>query len=377
MDNYNIVITSAFGIESIVADELRSLGYDDISIENGRLSFTGTARDIVTCNMWLRTADRVLLKIAEFPAHDFDQLFDGTKAIDWPDIIPVNGKMHVIGKSVKSKLHGVPACQGMVKKAIVESMQKRYKIAQFPEDGPIYKIEISILNDIATLSIDTSGIALHRRGYRQDGGIAPLKETLAAAIVKLSRWETSRKLADPFCGSGTIAIEAAMMARNIAPGLKRRFASEKWPQFRKTMWEEERNNAESQINNDIKFRILASDIDTNIIEVAKKNAQKAGVGAQILFQQRDVKEFRAEEKYGCIITNPPYGERLNENSKEVDDIYIKMGKALAALDNWSFFILTAHPDFTKLFGSRENKNRKLYNGNILCYLYQYFGELPR
>jgi putative N6-adenine-specific DNA methylase len=374
MEKYRIVATSTFGLESIVAEELKDLGYGDLRSENGRITFEGEARDIAKCNINLRTADRILIQLAQFPANDFDQLFSGTKNINWGDIIPERGKIHVVGKSVRSKLHGVPTCQAMVKKAIVEVMKRKYRTEWFKEDGPEYKIEISINKDEATLSLDTSGYGLHRRGYRAEGGEAPLRENLAAAMVILSKWDPSRVLADPLCGSGTIVIEAAMIGRNIAPGLNRSFVSENWHQIPAKLWVDERTQARQNINRE-QFRILGSDIDGRILTVARDNAFKAAVSDNVAFQTLPVSEFKSRKKYGCIISNPPYGERIGE-MLEVENLYKMMGETFSQLDSWSYFILSGHENFEKFFGSRSTKNRKLYNGNLRCYLYQYFGPLP-
>jgi putative N6-adenine-specific DNA methylase len=375
MSKFKLTATSTFGLESLVADELTALGFEDLKTENGRVSFNGDARDIALTNIWLRTADRVLINQGEFKALTFDELFDQTSAINWSDFIPENAKMHVTGKSIKSKLFSVPDCQSIVKKAIIENMRKKYNKKWFSEEGPVYKIEISILKDIATLTIDTTGPGLHKRGYREDAGEAPLKETLAAALVILSRWEPSRVLADPFCGSGTIPIEAAMLARNIAPGLQRSFASEDWKILPAKVWKSVREEAKSKVREG-DFRILASDADGRVLKKARENAVKAGVSDNIAFQKLDVGEFRSRKKYGCLIANPPYGERIGE-LPIVREIYTQMGKLYEELGNWSFFTLTSNEEFEKLFGMQANKKRKLYNGNIKCYYYQHFGPLPR
>jgi putative N6-adenine-specific DNA methylase len=372
--SYKLIATATFGLEAIVAQELRDLGYEDLEVENGKVTFEGDEMDIALCNTWLRTADRVLIKAAEFKAESFEELFQGTKAVEWGEIIPQDGKMHVVGKSVKSKLFSVPDCQSIVKKAVVESMKSTYNTDWFSEEGPIYKIEVALLKDIATLTIDTTGPGLHKRGYRELAGEAPLKETLAAALVLISRWKPSRIFADPFCGSGTIAIEAALIGKNIAPGLNRSFVSEGWPLIPKEVWEDIRKDARNRINKE-EFRILASDIDGRVLKTARENAQKAGVEDFIAFQKISVEEFSSSKKYGCIICNPPYGERLGEK-KEVEELYKKMGQVFSKLDAWSYFVLTAHEDFQKHFGKKSDKNRKLYNGRILCYYYQYFGPLP-
>lgn len=372
--NYTLIATSTFGLEKVVANELKELGYEDLTIENGKVTFEGDEMDIVTCNMWLRTADRVLIKMAEFKAESFEELFQGTLAVNWGDIIPITGFMHIVGKSVKSKLFSVPDCQSIAKKAVIEAMKRKYRRDIFPEDGAEYKIEVGILKDIVTLTLDTTGPGLHKRGYREMAGVAPMKETLAAALVLLSKWEPSRTLADPFCGSGTIAIEAAMIGKNIAPGLNRSFVSEQWDIISQDLWEDIRRYAKNSIN-DKEFRIMASDINGRVLQTARENAKKAGVEEVIAFQKLDVKDFSSKKKYGFIITNPPYGERIGE-LKEVEGLYKNMGEVFQNLNDWSYFVITSHPDFEKCFGKKADKNRKLYNGRIKCYYYQYFGKGP-
>lgn len=372
--NFTLIATSTFGLEKVVANELKELGYDDLTIENGKVTFEGDEMDIVTCNMWLRTADRILIKMGEFKAESFEELFQGTLAVEWGDIIPITGFMHVNGKSVKSKLYSVPDCQSIVKKAVVEAMKRKYRRDLFPENGATYKIEVAILKDIVTLTLDTTGPGLHKRGYRELAGEAPMKETLAAALVLLSKWEPSRVLADPFCGSGTIAIEAAMIGKNIAPGLNRSFVSEQWEIIDEDLWEDIRKHARNSINNK-EFRILASDISGRVLQTARENAKKAGVEECIAFQKADVRDFSSKKKHGFIITNPPYGERLGE-LKEVEELYKDMGETFEKLAYWSYFVITSHTGFEKFFGKKSDKNRKLYNGRLLCYYYQYFGLEP-
>lgn len=369
---FDLIATSTFGLEAVVAKELKLLGYEDLVSENGKVSFKGDEYDIAICNTWLRTADRVLIKMAEFKAESFEELFQGTLSVPWGELIPRNGKMHVVGKSIKSALHSVPDCQSIVKKAVVEAMKKEYKTEWFEEDGPVYKIEIALLKDIATLTIDTSGSGLHKRGYRELAGEAPLKETLAAALVQLSSWEPSRMLADPFCGSGTIPIEAALIGKNIAPGLNRSFVCESWPTMDKSIWEEVRGYAKSKINNE-DFQILASDVNGRLLKTARENALKAGVSENIAFQKLDARDFSSKKKYGFIISNPPYGERLGDMA-EVEELYKAMGELYKDLDTWSIYMITSHPDFQKLFGKKADKNRKLYNGRLLCYYYQYINN---
>lgn len=370
--DYTLIATSTFGIESVLADELKELGYEDLTLENGKVTFQGDERDIAACNLWLRTADRVLIRVNEFKAESFEELFQGTLSVPWGDIIPENGVMHVTGKSIKSQLHSVPDCQGIVKKAVVEGMKRKYKSDWFSEDGPIYKIEVAILKDIVTLTIDTTGEGLHKRGYRENSGGAPLKETLAAALVLLSKWDPSRELADPMCGSGTIAIEAALIGKNIAPGLKRSFVSEAWPTMPKEIWEETRSYAKKKIN-DKSFRILCSDIDGWVLKTAKDNALKAGVNDLMVFQRVSVAEFNSSKKYGIIITNPPYGERLGDD-EVIKELYKSMGEAFLKLPAWSYYVLTSINEFQKYFGKKADKNRKLYNGRIQCYYYQYISN---
>ncbi len=370
----NLVATSAFGTETIVASELKKLGVSETRIENGRIYFKGDYPLIVKANLWLRCAERVMIIAGEFRAEDFGELFEGTKSINWEDIIPENGIMHVTGKSVKSKLHSVPDCQAIVKKAVVEAMKRKFRREKFPEDGPLYKIEISMLKDIATLSIDTSGAGLHKRGYRLSQGEAPIKETLASSILHLSRWTADRPFVDPMCGSGTFTIEAACMARNIAPGLKRGFSSEGWPQIPQKTWETNREEARSLIINP-PLDISGFDIDKKVFKAAEMNAAEAGVSDCITFQKKPVSELSSKKKYGCIVCNPPYGERMDGGGR-IFDLYKEMGEIFSMLDTWSFFILTAFENFEKAYGKKSDRNRKLYNGKLKTYLYEYFGPRP-
>ena len=374
MSDFKLTANAAFGIESLVSFELKKLGFSDVSVDNGRVNFSGGPEEIVKANLWLRCSDRVLIRMGEFKALDFEELFQGTLAIEWENIIPLNGKIHVTGKSVKSKLFSVPDCQAIVKKAIVESMKRKYNQEWFEETGPVYKIEISILNDIASLTIDTSGAGLHKRGYRLQQGEAPLKETLAAAMVNLSRWRPERPFADPFCGSGTIAIEAAMLAKNIAPGLKRSFVSEEWTMIPQNLWIKCREEAQDLIVNR-EVEIYASDHDKKVFDYALKNAKVAGVADSILFEKKPLSEFSSRKKYGCIVTNPPYGERMTMDSS-LKDLYREIGRVFSNLDSWSYFIITSFEEFEKYFGKKADKNRKLYNGKIKSYFYQYLGALP-
>lgn len=367
---YNLIATTTFGLEGITAKELKALGYEDLKTENGKVHFVGDEMDIAIANIHLRTADRILIKMGEFEARSFEELFQGTKNIKWSDIIPKDGIMHVNGKSVKSTLHSVPDCQSIVKKAIVDSMSNSYGISQFEESGPLYKIEVSILKDVVTLTIDTSGPGLHKRGYREEAGVAPLKETLAAAMVLISRWKEDFVLVDPFCGSGTILIEAAMIMQNIAPGMCRSFTCETWPTIDSDVFEQVREGAERAIKNkDIK--LIGYDIDGRILKVARSNAEKAGVSKYIEFQRRDFNDFSNSNRYGFIISNPPYGERLGEK-KEVEQLYKTFGSFKKKFFNWDYNILTSYEGFEGPFARKSTKNRKLYNGKLKCYYYQYF-----
>jgi putative N6-adenine-specific DNA methylase len=375
MPQYTLIATSAFGLESIVASELRALGYSDLKTEDGKIIFTGDDRDIARCNLWLRCADRVLIRMAEFKATDFEELYQGALAVSWEKLIPENGVMHVTGKSIRSKLYSVPDCQSIVKKAVVEAMKRKYNRTLFTETGPVYKIEIALLKDTATITVDTSGDGLHKRGYGETRGEAPLRETLAAALVKLSRWDPSRVLVDPLCGSGTIAIEAALIGCSIAPGLKRTFVAESWQTIPKKIWDTARDEA-AQMITDQHQEIYASDMESVVFRQAVANAERAGVAKMITFQKKPIEELSSKKKYGCVICNPPYGERLG-TKESTEKLYRSMGEIFSKLDTWSFFILTSHPDFQDYLGKKATKNRKLYNGKIKCYFYQYFGSLPK
>jgi putative N6-adenine-specific DNA methylase len=378
MSQLKLIATSSFGLESVVARELKELGYQDLQIENGKVTFSGDEQDIAICNIHLRCADRVLLKMSEFRAYDFEDLYQGVLKIEWEKLIPENGKMHITGKSIKSKLFSVSDCQSITKKAVVEAMKREYPKAWFKEDGPVYKIEVALLKDKVTISVDTSGAGLHKRGYRLEQGKAPLRETLAAALILLSRWNPSRILVDPFCGSGTIPIEAALIAKKIAPGLNREFVAEKWPTIPTKIWNKIRDKAQNEIieySSEDPLNIYASDIDLKVLRIARENAERFNLEDDITFQKKPVSELSSKKKYGCIITNPPYGERLGD-TEEIKKLYTELGDVYKKLDDWSCFVLTAFEELEKHMGSRSTKNRKLYNGKLQCYLYQYFGALP-
>lgn len=375
MQKVDLIATATFGLESVVAEEVKNLGYENVTVDNGKVMFTADLAAIPKTNLWLRTADRVRVKIGEFTATTFDELFEQTKALPWADWIPGLATFPVEGKSVKSTLFSVPDCQAIVKKAVVESLKQTYKRDWFEETGPLFKIEVALLKDVATLTIDTSGPGLHKRGYRELIGTAPLKETMAAALILLSRWKPDRVLVDPFCGSGTIPIEAALIGQNIAPGMNREFVSESWPIIPKNLWREARAETHDLAQYDRKLEIIGTDIDEEILRVARHNAQEAGVEEQIHFQRMAMGELRSKRKYGYIICNPPYGERLGDYS-QAERLYREMGQVFRNLDTWSYYVITSHEEFEKYFGRQASKKRKLYNGNLKVDYYQFFGPRP-
>lgn len=375
MPRLQLIATAPMGLEAVVARELKELGYTDMEVENGRVTFSGDLIDICRCNLWLRTSDRILVKMGEFKAFTFDELFEGTKALPWEEWIPADGEFPVEGRSHKSQLSSVPACQGIVKKAIVEKLKLSHRTEWFPEDGPRYVVEVSLLKDRAILTLDTTGPALHKRGYRKLVTEAPLKETMASALLQLSRWGAHRPLYDPCCGSGTILIEAAMMAWNIAPGLRRSFPSEHWDIIGNDLWEDAREEAFDAVKDDIPLHIAGSDIDPKAIEVAKAAAKSAGLPGEIDFKVLPAAKAIPEGEFGCIITNPPYGERLSEK-EEVERLIRQLGSVTHSLPTWSFFALSPTKQFEHYFGRKADKRRKLFNGRIECQYYQYLGPLP-
>lgn len=372
MKRIDLIATAAFGLESEVAYELRKLGYDDQQVEGGRITFRGDIRAIARTNLWLRTADRVQLRMGEFPARTFDELYDQVRALPWAEILPEDACFPVDGKSVKSQLSSVPAVQGVVKKAIVDAMAARYKRQILPETGARYRCQVALLKDIATLTIDTTGDGLHKRGYRPIVAPAPLKETLAAGLIQLSRWHPDRPFADPLCGSGTIPLEAAMIGLNRAPGRHRRFDAEAWPLVPPEIWQEARQEADDLLVRDRTLQIVGSDLSEEAIKLARFHAEQAGLSEHVRFEVKPVKAFQAAGEYGFIITNPPYGERLGEE-KEVARLYQEMGEAYMRHPTWSCFVLTSFERFERYFGKPATKKRKLYNGRIRCDYYQYFG----
>ncbi|WP_186577764.1 THUMP domain-containing class I SAM-dependent RNA methyltransferase [Aquibacillus kalidii] len=372
--NVTLIATAAMGLESIVASEVKDLGYEDVTVENGKVIFKADVSAIPRCNLWLRTADRIKVLVGEFEAKTFDELFEKTKAIDWQDYIPEDGEFPVIGKSVKSTLYSVPDCQAIVKKAVVEKLKLKYGIASWLEEsGAFYRIEVALLKDIATLTIDASGTGLHKRGYRVGQGEAPLKETLSAALVKLTNWRPEYPLIDPFCGSGTIAIEAALIGQNIAPGFNREFSSEGWHIVPSNLWDKALEEAEDLANYDQPLDITGSDIDHRMVEIASKNAIEAGLGDLVSWKQMQAKDFNPKRENGYLIGNPPYGERLGEKN-EVEKMYKDLGVALQNHPSWSVYILTSNEHFETLYGRKATKKRKLFNGFIKTDYYQYFGK---
>ncbi|KYG91714.1 class I SAM-dependent RNA methyltransferase [Metasolibacillus sp. FSL H7-0170] len=373
MTKFQLVATAAMGLEAIVAQEVQDLGYET-RVDNGKVYFEGDETAIARCNLWLRVADRVKIVVGQFPAHTFDQLFESTKALDWARYLPVDAAFPVSGKSVKSKLFSVPDCQAIVKKAIVEHMKSHYKRLGFlDESGATYKIEVAILKDVATLTIDTSGAGLHKRGYRQVQGEAPLKETLAAALVKISKWNPNRPFVDLFCGSGTIPLEAAMIGQNIAPGYNREFISEDWAWMKAKIWDEARNEADALANYDQPLQIIGSDIDHRMISIAQENALEAGFGELLTFKQMQATDFTTRLTDGVIISNPPYGERIGD--KEAIEAVVKtLGQVMKNYPTWSVYMLSSMENFEQCYGRQATKKRKLFNGFIRTDLYQYWGQ---
>ncbi len=376
MSKITLIAISSFGLESIVKRELRILGFDKFKVSNGRVEFDAEIDDIPKVNLWIRSADRVLVKMGEFRAVAFDDLFEGAKSIAWEKWITEDGKFTVTGTSVKSTLGSVRACQSIVKKAVVERLKEKYASEWFDETGPEFTIKVSLLKDIATLTLDTSGSGLNRRGYRSQAGQAAIKETMAAALVQLSFWNRERLLIDPMCGSGTILIEAALIAKNMAPGLKRKFASEQWPAIKQRAWDLARGDAKRATLKDIDLQLYGYDIDESLIKVSKANAQAAGVGDDIVFKQKDVKDLWIDQQYGVVISNPPYGIKIG-GFQALNQIYIALHKMFRKKKGWSVYILTADKKFPDYFKrAQPDRVRKLYNGNIEVNYYQYFGERP-
>ncbi len=377
MRKMELIAPCHFGLEAVLKREIIDLGYDIAEVEDGRVTFYGDEEALCRANIFLRTAERVLLKVGSFRAVTFEELFDKTKELPWEDYIPKDGKFWVAkAASVKSKLFSPSDIQSIMKKAMVKRMQERYHVEWFPEDGAAYPIRVFLMKDIVTVGIDSSGISLHKRGYREMSGAAPITETLAAALIMLTPWRADRILVDPFCGSGTFLIEAAMMAANIAPGMNRSFTAEDWAGvIPKKFWYDAIDEANDLVNTEIKTDIQGYDADGSVLKIARKNAEEAGVGQLIHFQERTVAELSHPKKYGFIITNPPYGERL-EDKRNLPQLYRTLGERFCRLDAWSAYVITSYEDTEKCFGRKADKNRKIYNGMLKTYYYQFLGPKP-
>ncbi len=377
MEIFKLVAPCHFGLEAVLKREITDLGYEITQVEDGRVTFEGDAEAICRANVGLRTAERVLLQVGRFKAETFDELFENTKALEWENLIPKDGKFWVTkANSVNSKLFSSSDIQSIVKKSIVERLKLKYKTDWFEETGSEYPIRINIVKDEVLVALDTTGNSLHKRGYRPVAGAAPISESLAAALIMLTPWNKDRILVDPFCGSGTFPIEAAMMAASIAPGMNRTFTSMKWDNIiPSTEWDAVIEEAKDMVDLDIDVDIQGYDIDDEVLKVARMNAARFGVDKLIHFQKRDVRELSHPKKYRFIITNPPYGERLEEKSA-LPPIYEAFGRQFAKLDTWSAYMITSYEDAEKYFGRKADKNRKIYNGMIKTYFYQFLGPKP-
>lgn len=377
MKTYELIAPCHFGLEAVLKKEILDLGYEISLVEDGRITFIGDDEAICRANIFLRTAERVLLKVGEFPAESFEDLFQGTKSIPWEEYIPEDGKFWVSkASSIKSKLFSPSDIQSIMKKAMVERLKMVYGVTWFQESGASYPLRVFLYKDIVTVGIDTSGESLHRRGYRTLTSKAPITETLAAALIMLTPWNKDRILVDPFCGSGTFPIEAAMIAANAAPGMNRSFLSEDWQNIiKKKCWYEAMDEANELVDRDVTVDIQAYDIDGDIVKAARANAESAGVDHLIHFQQRPVSALSHPKKYGFILCNPPYGERIEEKSS-LPALYREIGQRYAALDAWSMYLITAYEDAEKYIGRKADKNRKIYNGMMKTYFYQFMGPRP-
>ncbi|WP_295148468.1 class I SAM-dependent RNA methyltransferase [uncultured Peptoniphilus sp.] len=375
MENIKLIATTNMGLEAVTKRELQDLGYKDLEVSDGKIKISCQLKDIAILNLRLRTAERVLLLIDSFRAETFEELFDKVFEIRWWDYIAEEDQFIIQGRSRKSKLFSISDCQRITEKAIIEKLKMKYKVSWFEKSGPRVKIEVSLLNDIAEITMDTSGDGLHKRGYREVNYKAPLSETIAASLVKLTFWNKDRILADPFCGSGTIPIEAAMIEKNIAPGLMRDFDFFNFKFFDEEIFKEEKKKCYSEIKYDEKLEILASDVSHKAIQIARSNAEILGLDEDISFFQKDIRDLDLPDDYGIIITNPPYGERIGK--KDVDELNKELGELARSLKTWSYYIITANENFEKNFGKKADRNRKLYNGRLKTYYYQYYGPKPR
>lgn len=377
METFDLITPCHFGLEAVMKREILDLGYEIQSVEDGKVTFTGDAQAVADANVFLRTTERVLIQVGKVRAETWDELFEAVKAMPWERFIPKDGKFWVAkANSVKSKLFSPSDIQSIVKKAIVERLKKIYHIEWFPEDGASYPIRVSILKDIVTVGVDTSGVSLHKRGYRQFTAKAPITETLAAALLMLTPWRGNRVLVDPFCGSGTFPIEAAMMAADIAPGMNRNFLAEDWKHVvPRKCWYDAMDEAKERVRQDVETDIQGFDIDGDVIKAARENAKLAGVDHLIHLQQRPVSALSHPKKYGFIVTNPPYGERLEEK-KDLPELYRTLGARYEALYSWSMYLITSYEDAQRCLGRKADKNRKIYNGMLKTYFYQYQGPKP-
>ena len=377
MNRIELIAPCHFGLEAVLKREILELGYEISSVEDGRVTFQGDAEAVCRANIFLRTAERVLLKVGSFQAVSFEELFEKTKALPWEAYIPKDGKFWVTkASSVKSRLFSPSDIQSVMKKAMVRRLQEHYHMEWFPEDGPEYPVRVFLMKDQVTVGIDTSGASLHKRGYREVSGKAPITETLAAALIMLTPWRGDRILVDPFCGSGTFPIEAAMMAANIAPGMNRSFTAEKWTNLiPKKLWYDTVDEASDLIREPEETDIQGYDADEDVIRIARRNAAEAGVEHMIHFQRRDVRNLSHPKKYGFIITNPPYGERL-EDKKDLPELYRAFGESFRRLETWSAYMITSYEDAERYFGRKADKNRKIYNGMLKTYFYQFRGPKP-
>lgn len=366
-----------FGLEAVLKREILDLGYEISSVEDGRVTFLGDAEAIAVANVFLRSAERILLKVGTVHAETFDELFEAVKALAWEEYLPADAKFWVAkATSVKSRLFSPSDIQSIVKKAVVERLKGVYHVNWFAEDGASYPIRIAFLKDEAVIGLDTTGESLHKRGYRKFTAKAPISETLAAALIMLTPWKKDRILVDPFCGSGTFPIEAAMMAANIAPGMNRSFLSEQWMNLmEKRMWYDAVEEAQDMIDDSVQTDIQGYDIDAEVLRAARENARLAGVDHLIHFQQRPVSELNHPKKYGFVITNPPYGERIEER-ENLPALYREIGQAFGRLDSWSEYVITSYDQAEKYIGKKADKNRKIYNGMIKTYYYQFLGPKP-
>lgn len=377
MKTYELVVPCHFGMEAVTKREIYDLGYEITRVEDGRITFEGDAEAICRANVFLRTAERVLLLVGRFKATTFEELFQGIKALPWEEYIPKDGKFWVKkASSIKSKLFSPSDIQSIAKKAMVERLKEVYQTEWFKEDGAAYPIRIFLLKDEVMVALDTSGDSLHKRGYRLQTSKAPITETLAAALIMLTPWKKDRILVDPFCGSGTFPIEAAMMAANIAPGMHRSFTAESWTNMiPKQLWQDAVSEAENMVEKDIEVDIQGYDMDGDVVKAARENAKRAGVDHLIHFQQREVAKMSHPKKYGFIITNPPYGERLEEKA-DLPELYETIGNVFNNLDSWSMYMITSYEDAERYIGRKADKNRKIYNGMIKAYFYQFMGPKP-